>query len=603
MSEEILAAFAAETTEILEALESDVAAFEDGDPGAVGRLFRHVHTLKGSAGIVGMRRAEAFAHAWETRLGRIRSGAACAGESCATGLLACRERFSAIVSSSRPFEADSETAALLPEDEAALALLDAALESPSAGGPSPGPDSGAAEVSAPAAPASVPFPAPENPSPEPPGPSVPASGAGPPAPAPGAPGSGSRPGGEYDAALESFARVPRRKLDRILSLASELVVSLSNLGREGRGGGAGGEPLLDDALGVVEGLASQLYRAVLETRMVPVSDVVERYRRAVGEIARHSRKRIRFEVVGGETEIDKPVSDRLAEPLLHLVRNAADHGVEPPEERKAAGKPEEATVRFSARREPGYLEIRVADDGRGIPLDKVRAKAVEAGLVPAEGPLERERLLDCLFEPGFTLAEKVTRWSGRGVGLDAVRGALKALRGEVRMETEEGRGSAAVLRIPVSLSLVEGFVARAGEYRLLVPFDTVESCDRFRDPAGGAVFRQVESRGRLRACVDLSVLYGGAAPPGERVVIAVRSASGEAGVLVDEVGETLTATVRGVDRKPGEAPGIAGSAILGDGRLLLVLDTEEICRLGTAGGDGGKGPSGRGTGRRNRNSI
>jgi two-component system chemotaxis sensor kinase CheA len=359
-----------------------------------------------------------------------------------------------------------------------------------------------------------------------------------------------------------------------------LIVSLSNLGRETRGREAAGETRLDDAFGLAEGLAAQLYRAVLETRMVPVADVVERYRRAVGEIARHSRKRIRFEVFGADTEIDKSVSERLAEPLLHLVRNSADHGVETPEERRAAGKPEEGLIRFTARRESRYLEIRVEDDGRGIPLDKVRVKAAEAGLVPSEGPVERDRLLDCLFEPGFTLADKVTRWSGRGVGLDAVRGALKSLRGEVRLETEEGRGSAAVLRIPVTLSLVEGFVARAGEYLLLIPFDTVESCGRFSDPGGGSPFRQVETGGRLRACVDLAALYSGASSPGERVVVTVRSVHGTAGILVDEVGETLTATVRPVDRKPGEAPGIAGSAILGDGRLLLVLDTEEICRSG-----------------------
>ena len=517
-----------------------------------------------------------------SRLGRIRAGAACAGEACAAGLLACRERFSAIVSASRPFEAETEEAALLPEDEASLAVLDAAL------GPAPGavapPEASAPAAAEPVASVAAPAPADSGSA---------APSAVPAAPAPGIGGGRtvastgnsppSRPGAEYEAALESFARVPRRKLDRILSLASELIVSLSNLGRETRNREASGETRQDDAFGLAEGLAAQLYRAVLETRMVPVADVVERYRRAVGEIARHSRKRIRFEVFGADTEIDKSVSERLAEPLLHLVRNSADHGVETPEERRAAGKPEEGLIRFAARRESGFLEIRVEDDGRGIPLDKVRAKAVEAGLVSPEGPVERERLLDCLFEPGFTLADKVTRWSGRGVGLDAVRGALKSLRGEVRLETEEGRGSAAVLRIPVTLSLVEGFVARAGEYLLLIPFDTVESCGRFSDPGGGSPFRQVETGGLLRACVDLAALYSGASSPGERVVVTVRSVHGTAGILVDEVGETLTATVRPVDRKPGEAPGIAGSAILGDGRLLLVLDTEEICRLGAEG--------------------
>lgn len=568
MSEEILEAFAAETAEILEAVETAVAELETGSPDAVDRLFRQVHTLKGSAGIVGMELAELFAHFWENRLGRIRSGESVPGPETADALLACRDRFAAIVAGSKAFAASNGTVELGEEEAGALAALDASLSEGVRAVPKR-PDAGVREFSDASAAAEIVAAAPGGTFDEASKPSRR------PRPSPAAP----QARGDYEQALESFARVPRRKLDRILSLASELVVSLSVLGRETRAGREGAH--VEDALSVVEGLAAQLYRSVLETRMVPVSDVAERYRRAVSEIARLSRKKIRFELVGAETEIDKPVAERLSEPLLHLVRNAADHGVETPEERRAAGKQEEALVRLSARREPGYIELKVEDDGRGIPLERVRERAVEAGYLAPNEAASPEALLELLFEPGFSLSDKVTRWSGRGVGLDAVRGAARALRGEVRIESAEGRGSVSTLRIPVSLSLVEGFIAQAGEYSLLVPFDTVISCTRFEDSGPDRVFRRLEVGGRLLSSVDLTRLYepGAEAVKGERVVVAVKSALGEAGVLVDEVGETITATVRPVDRREGEAPGIAGSAVLGDGRLLLVLDAEEVCRM------------------------
>ncbi|MBN1242250.1 MAG: Hpt domain-containing protein [Spirochaetales bacterium] len=572
MSEEILEAFAAETAEILEAVEAAVAELEAGSPEAVDRLFRQVHTLKGSAGIVGMELAELFAHAWENRLGRIRSGDSVPGPETADALLACRDRFAAIVAGSKAFAASSGTVEMGEDEAGALAALDASLSEGARVAAKRAEEvrvesaSGETAEAVPDASSSAGPAAPFDEAPRPPRRARSSQAA-------------PQPRGDYEQALESFARVPRRKLDRILSLASELVVSLSVLGRETRAEREGAH--VEDALSVVEGLAAQLYRSVLETRMVPVSDVAERYRRAVSEIARLSRKKIRFELAGAETEIDKPVAERLSEPLLHLVRNAADHGVETPEERRAAGKREEAFVRLTARREPGYIELRVEDDGRGIPIERVRERAVEAGYLGPNEAASPEALLELLFEPGFSLSDKVTRWSGRGVGLDAVRGAARALRGEVRIESAEGKGSVSTLRIPVSLSLVEGFIAKAGEYSLLVPFDTVISCTRFEDPGSDRVYRRLEVGGRLLSSVDLTRLYepGADARSGDRVVVAVKSALGEAGVLVDDVGETITATVRPVDRREGEAPGIAGSAVLGDGRLLLVLDAEEVCRM------------------------
>jgi two-component system chemotaxis sensor kinase CheA len=555
VSDEILAAFAAESAEIFEAIEDAVRDFDAGDAGAVDRLFRHVHTLKGSAGIVGLGRLEAFAHAWESRISEIRAGKSRPGPDCAGALLALRDRAMSILEQGEPAVGAEgparagATEALTPEDEEALAALDAAM---AAEGAVPTPTGARQEERAAPGPA-------------------PAQGQ-----APGLEAASRRPG-----AAASMARVPSAKLENILSLSSEIVVAVSNLGQAARATGA--QELVAE-IGVVEGLAASLYRSVLDTRMVPFGDVAGRFRRAVEDIARDRGKRIRFELSGAETEIDKSLADRLAEPILHLVRNAADHGVERPEERKAAGKPAEGLVALRARREAGLLSIRVEDDGRGIDPEAVRRRAAESGLLAPEARPTVDELMEFLFLPGFSLSSEVTKWSGRGVGLDAVKRAVSALRGTARIESDPGLGSTAIIRLPLALSLVEGFVARVGQLSLLVPFDVASSCIEIEDPgSGGQSFRLVEARGSLLPSVDLAELYGEGRRSGRRVVIILDDGRERTGLLADEVAESVAAAVRPLDRNLADSPGIAGHATLGDGSMVLVLDAAELGRLAIRG--------------------
>ncbi len=583
MSDEILAAFAAESAEIIDGLEEQIRELGNGSREALDALFRLVHTLKGSASIVGLARLESFAHAWESRLGRMRSGAACYTSACAGALLSCRDAVARLIEGSRPAIGADETeeGGLGPGEIAVLDALDAAMALPSeatALGEASTRGADREDSMEPAPPVLAALSA-----------ERPAEGAAPSAePAtersPAAAGREAPQGEHRGRAFDGgYARVANQKLELILAGASELAQSISELGRELR---ELGDSRLLDRVQVLHSHASQLYRNILETRTVPFGEVAERYRRAVADIARESGKALRFELVGADTEIDKALADRLAEPLLHMVRNAADHGVEKPEARLAAGKRREGVVALKARRESGALVVRVEDDGRGVEPEAIRRRAKEAGLedlgVDVDG-LDEEGLLALLFRPGFSLSGSVTKWSGRGVGLDAVERNVRAFRGSVHLETKPGRGFAAEIRLPLALSLVEGFTARAGETSLLVPFEAVRSCVAFDDDGlAPSPYRNVPVLGKVLPSIDLGILYGERAVKAQRIIAVVESGGVEAGLVLDEVGEALSAAVRPIDRRFADSPGVAGVAALGDGSLVLVLDPAEPIRLALA---------------------
>jgi two-component system chemotaxis sensor kinase CheA len=506
-----------------------------------------------------------LSHAFETRLGRLRSGEArAAGGELWPALASCRDRLAVLLAETPPAigaEGAGGPAALTAEDGSVLAALDAALRPASQ-----------------ALPADSAFPEPA------------------PQPQREEGQERKRPAGE------GYARVSSAMLERILALSSEVAVALSNLSGSVR---ATGNHALLDEVAALESLAASLYKSVLDTRMVPFGEIAERYRRAVDEIARTTGKRIRFELSGAETEIEKSLADRLAEPLLHLVRNAADHGIEAPSLRLARGKPEEGVVALRASRGSGLLMLAVEDDGAGVDPEAVRLRAMEAGLLGADEKPDPAELMDFLFEPGFSLSGEVTRWSGRGVGLDVVKKSVAKLRGLISLSSAPGSGSSARLRLPLSLSLVEGFAAKVGGLSLLVPFDVAASCVEL--PAGtrggGDPFRAVELGGRLVPCVDLAGFFGDAVIPGggageasasARYAILLDLGGEETGLIVDEVGETLQAAVRPLDGKLADSPGLAGYAIRGDGSLILVVDASELSRLaGRAISSGGCSRSGR----------
>lgn len=567
MSEEILAAFAAESAELLEGLEASISGLGAGRREDLDSLFRTVHTLKGSAGIVGLRRLEVFAHALEGRLSPLRAMKELPrlGPEALGALLACRDRLAALLAEGKPaigaedpVDATAE-ASLAPDEEALLAELDRALGlSLGNHGQTPtGPAAPAAQGRPPTAPAIAPAPAAST------APTQPAAPAG-----------------------ASYSRVPNTKLDAILEEASELVQSLSEFGRSLKTGGLSGaaDQGRSEELLSLHALASRHYRTILEARTVPFGEVAERYRRAVADIARESGKGMDFEVQGAETEIDKALADRLAEPLLHLVRNAADHGIEAREARLKAGKAERGRVLLAARRDAGFLLVRVEDDGRGVDPEAIRARALEEGIDLEDWTRQGGSLLSLLLKPGFSLSRKVTKWSGRGVGLDAVDRSVRAARGSLRLSSAPGRGFSSEIRLPLALSLVDGFTASAGGSDLLVPFESVDSCVAvdWRDEGKEGLRGTLAVGDILVPALDLCRLYGGSGG-GPRIAVLVNAGGTKAALLVDSVGEALSAAVRPLDRNLADSPGVAGIAALGDGSFVLVLDAAELVSLASGG--------------------
>ncbi len=552
MAEDILEAFASETREILDGIDQAIADLEAGNEGAVDALFRFIHTIKGSAGIVGLPRLEAFAHAWETRLGKVRQSQARFGPSSFGALESCRTQVASIIDQARPAlgaaarGASARERALAEAGEAesdarVLGALDATMVDPKAGANER--LKALREKTRAATPSDKSSPA------------------------------------------DAMARVSASKLEKIQSYSSEIVVALSNFSRSARDSGSAE---LSYELAAVESLAASLYRTVLEARMVPFGDIAGRFVKAAEEIARDRGTKIRFALAGADTEIDKSLADRLAEPLLHLVRNAADHGIEKPERRIAMGKNPEGLVAVRAKRESGLLTLRIEDDGAGIDPALIRLAAIKRGRIGEEERLGDDELFELLFEPGFSLSAEVTRWSGRGVGLDVVKKSVGAMRGTVRIESKPGQGSAVIVRLPLALSLVEGFVARVGSLELLIPFDATQACFEFADGSEtDSPWRTVPWTGSLLPAIDLRILYEedreGERRETKRVAVVLDDAGSQSVLIVDEVGETLSAAVRPLDRTLSDSPGIAGSAILGDGSFVLVLDTAELSLMAQRG--------------------
>lgn len=558
MGEDMLEAFLAESEELLERIDETVGDIERGEEGAVDALFRHVHTIKGSAGIVGYQRLEDFAHALETRMGRIRQGQARFGPASYRALGDCRSHIASVLEDFRislAGEGGAEQSASTQEaDLMVLVALDATIvpvdESQAEGGASSAANGkkrlkDLREKAKKAA------------SPE-------------------------------KAATDAMARIPASKLERILSYSSEIVVALSNFAQSARASGAGN---LAYELAAVESLAASLYRSVLEIRMVPFGEIAGRFVKAVEEIAKDRGKKIRFVLSGAETEIDKSLADRMVEPLLHLIRNAADHGIEAPERRKELGKAAEGVVALRARRESGLLSVRIEDDGQGIDPAEIRAAALRRGRLGEEERTDEESLFDLLFEAGFSLSDKVTRWSGRGVGLDVVKKSIVAMRGTVRFESRKGLGSSVVVRLPLALSLVEGFVARIGEMKLLIPFEATTACVEIEDELEGGSWRTTNWQGKLIPAIDLGRLFGEAPKERRRVSVILDNGGTCNALIVDEVGETVSAAVRPLDRRLADSPGVAGSAVLGDGSMVLVLDTGELSLMAQRRHGAGEGNS------------
>jgi two-component system, chemotaxis family, sensor kinase CheA len=379
---------------------------------------------------------------------------------------------------------------------------------------------------------------------------------------------------------QRFIRVQAHRLDAVINLLGELVIA-----------GAGAELLarqtqqrqLVEANGQISRLIEEIRNGTLQLRMVPIGETFARFRRVVRDTAADLGKSVQLDILGGDTELDKSVVERIADPLMHLVRNGLDHGLETPEQREAAGKPPQGRLILSAHHEAGSIVIRITDDGRGIQRRKVLERAwsrglLEPGVVPEDGAILR-----LIFEPGFSTADTVTNLSGRGVGMDVVRSNIEALRGSVLLKSVEGQGSTIEIRLPLTLAIIDGFLVGVGHSRFIFPLDAVveviegRAGDALLDDRGRGV---VELRGQVLPVVSLRALYAIDGPTVSRgSIVVVEAGDCRFGVLVDALLGQHQTVIKPLGRLFRSLRGMAGSSILGNGEVALIFDVPALGQL------------------------
>lgn len=374
-------------------------------------------------------------------------------------------------------------------------------------------------------------------------------------------------------------RIDLVKLDRLIDSVGEVVIAQAMLAQR-----LGSEGLTGiEELALLESLTRDIQESAMAIRAQPIGSVFSRVPRILRELASSTGKHVKLDLVGESTELDKTVIERLGEPLTHLIRNAVDHGIEPADERLAAGKSAEGTLTLSAEHRSGRILIRIADDGRGINRERVLAKAVEKGLVAPDAQLAKEEIDNLIFAPGFSTAATVSSISGRGVGMDVVRQNVKELGGRITIESEPGRGTTFTLTLPLTLAISDGMIVSVGDQTLVVPLAHV--VESLRPAAGevqglGANRHMLNVRGKFIPVLPLHHLLGAgeAVREPERGVLIVvdTETAGQAALLVDTISDQRQFVIKSLDTHYRAVEGVAGATILGDGQVALILDVDGI---------------------------
>lgn len=375
-------------------------------------------------------------------------------------------------------------------------------------------------------------------------------------------------------------RVPAERLDELMDRVGELVIAQSRLSQLA---GSSADIMLRSVSEDVERLSGELRDTMMVLRMVPVGSLFSRFRRLVHDLARETGKIIELETEGETTEVDKTVIERLADPLVHLVRNSIDHGLELPQDRVAAGKPETGKVTLMARQSGGEVIITIKDDGRGINRERVRAKAESSGIIQPGAQLMDQELLQLIFQPGFSTAQQITNLSGRGVGMDVVKKTVEALRGVIDVRSDEGKGSEISLRIPLTLAIIDGLLVRVGTGCYVIPLSAVEECLEL------SIEDDLRSRGRSFISLRDSLVpflrlrdmfRTGTQPDPYQKVVVISTGNERVGLVVDQIIGDHQTVIKAMSRLHHDVVTFSGATILGDGSVALILDVTNLVSIG-----------------------
>lgn len=557
-ADEVLREFFLESWELIDDLDQDLVVLEErpGDRELLNKIFRGAHTLKGSSSFLGFQQISEVTHRVEDIFNKLRRDEMTLQPEVMDVILEAVDRVRRLLQAAQAGSAG-------PAVDDLLAALARAAE----GGAAATRPAGASAAQG-----------------EPPRAEV--SGAPvPPSPAAGAPAGGRPP------QAEQTIRVDVERLDSLMNLVGELVLAKNRLTRlrgqmEER---LEGESLVEDlseTSSQIDLVASDLQLAVMKTRLVPIDKVFRKFPRMVRDLSRSLSKEIRLEIQGENTELDKSVVEVIGDPLVHLIRNAADHGVEGPEVRAAAGKPREGRIRLSACHEGNHIVVTVEDDGKGMDPEVLKRKAVEKGLVTAQeaAAMSPKEAFNLVFAPGFSTAKVVTNVSGRGVGMDVVKTNIAQLNGLIDIDSTLGGGTRVDVRIPLTLAIIQALLVRTGAEVYAVPLVSVVETVRVEPREIKTVDRApvLRLRDRVVPLLRIDQVFGiptARKEKGREYVVILGMAEKRVGLVVDALVGEEEVVIKSLGSYLTDTPGIAGATIRGDGRVTLIVDVNQLLGL------------------------
>ena len=559
--DDLLADFLTETHEGLSAVDEALLRLERApdDAPTLAEIFRQVHTIKGTCGFLGLSRLEKVGHAAETMLGLYRDGTLAVTPEGITLIFTAVDAIRKIVMGLEQNGQEPEG-----DDAAVIAALDAAARGESLAVPAA--QQPKAESAAEAPPVAAPISAVQ--------PSRPTE-------------SVAEAGPAESVAAQQTIRVSVEVLEDLMTLVSELVLTRNQLLQLAR---ASSDSQLSVPLQRLSHITSELQEGVMKTRMQPIGNAWAKLPRLVRDLANELGKKIELDMRGADTELDRQVLELIKDPLTHMVRNSGDHGLENPAERRAAGKPETGRILLNAYHQGGHIIIEIGDDGRGLPVEKIRAKALSQGLATeAElAQMNEHDVLRFIFRPGFSTAQQITSVSGRGVGMDVVKTNIERIGGTIELRSKEGRGTTFTIKIPLTLAIVSALIVQAGGERFAIPQIGVVELVRVGDEhEGSARIEMIKDapvlrlRDRLLPLVSLSALLQLREPTGAALtgyVVVMQVGANVFGIVVDRVFDTEEIVVKPVAPILRHITMFSGNTILGDGSVIMILDPNGVAR-------------------------
>ena len=554
--DDLLSDFLTETHEGLSAVDEALLRLERApdDAPTLAEVFRQVHTIKGTCGFLGLSRLEKVAHAGETILGLYRDGSLKVTPQGITLIFAAVDAIRKIVVGLEQHGQEPDG-----DDAAVIAALDAAARGESVALPSAPQAKVEAQVEA--APAA--------------------------APAPRAPEAVAEAVQTESATAQQTIRVSVEVLEDLMTLVSELVLTRNQLMQLAR---VSSDSQISVPLQRLSHITSELQEGVMKTRMQPIGNAWAKLPRLVRDLANELGKKIDLEMRGADTELDRQVLELIKDPLTHMVRNSGDHGLEGPADRRAAGKPETGRILLNAYHQGGHIIIEIGDDGRGLPVEKIRAKVLAQGLTTeAElAQMSEHDVLRFIFRPGFSTAQQITSVSGRGVGMDVVKTNIERIGGTIELRSKEGRGTTFTIKIPLTLAIVSALIVQAGGERFAIPQIGVVELVRVGDEhEGNTRIEMIKDapvlrlRDRLLPLVSLSSLLRlREAPVGglKGYVVVMQVGANVFGIVVDRVFDTEEIVVKPVAPILRHITMFSGNTILGDGSVIMILDPNGVAR-------------------------